>query len=745
MTTPRYDVLARLRDDAGRRPADARRPHPGLRLRLRARRGRPGRPRGGGGVRRVQRARPDRVPVAADDGERAGRLRRRLLDAPDDGGRHGHLRRHRVGAARRAGRARRAPGGRPRRGWCCRRPRTRRSTRPPTTSASRRCWCRSARTSAPTRPRWPRRSTTAPCSWWPARRRTRTASSTRSPRSPPRPPARGVRCHVDACIGGWVLPYAARLGRAVPPWTFAVEGVTSISVDLHKYAYAPEGHLAAAAPHARAAAAAVLRERATGPATRCSTRPCSPPSRGGPLAGGLGGREHDRRRRLPDAGRAGVRGRRPARRGHRADPALRVADARTPRWSRSPPTTRATSFTISDEMTAARAGSCSRRCRSPGRRADHPPLAQRGHRRLGRGVPRRRWARRSPAAVAAGPIAIDPGIVEFVAALDPAALTRRRLRRPAGRGRAWAGAAPAVGPPRPDGRDQRPARRRLARLREALLSAFLDRLPRPATVRLRATRVLAPSIWPVRRSAAPVDRRTNLILGKHVTRERPPGLVDTPARRPRLGRGTGAGGRPDRRMGAFLRDEIAAGRSTCRPATTSCRRSSARSPRSRCSWSGRTRTRRRVTRSGSASRWRRTCAGAEEPGQHLHRAGRRPRRRAAGQWRPVGLGRRRARRCSTGASPSRRAAGLAPRQGLGGGHRAGDPRPGRPRWPRWPRSSGVATRRGSSRCWRRSLGRVGAPEPALGTPRLLRFEAVQPGQPDADRAGRYSRSTWRLP
>lgn len=53
--------------------------------------------------------------------------------------------------------------------------------------------------------------------------------------------ARGVRCHVDACIGGWVLPYAARLGRAVPPWTFAVDGVTSISVDLHKYAYAPKG------------------------------------------------------------------------------------------------------------------------------------------------------------------------------------------------------------------------------------------------------------------------------------------------------------------------------------------------------------------------------------------------------------------------------------------------------------------------------------------------------------------------
>lgn len=48
---------------------------------------------------------------------------------------------------------------------------------------------------------------------------------------------RGIRCHVDACIGGWVLPFLAGL----PPWTFAVEGVTSISVDLHKYAYTPKG------------------------------------------------------------------------------------------------------------------------------------------------------------------------------------------------------------------------------------------------------------------------------------------------------------------------------------------------------------------------------------------------------------------------------------------------------------------------------------------------------------------------
>ncbi|MEU0934701.1 aspartate aminotransferase family protein [Embleya sp. NPDC005971] len=52
---------------------------------------------------------------------------------------------------------------------------------------------------------------------------------------------RGVRCHVDACIGGWVLPFAEQLGHPVPAWDFRVPGVDSISVDLHKYGYAPKG------------------------------------------------------------------------------------------------------------------------------------------------------------------------------------------------------------------------------------------------------------------------------------------------------------------------------------------------------------------------------------------------------------------------------------------------------------------------------------------------------------------------
>ncbi|ADB32467.1 Pyridoxal-dependent decarboxylase [Kribbella flavida DSM 17836] len=52
---------------------------------------------------------------------------------------------------------------------------------------------------------------------------------------------RGVRCHVDACIGGWILPYLRLDGVEVPDFDFAVPGVTSISVDLHKYGYTPKG------------------------------------------------------------------------------------------------------------------------------------------------------------------------------------------------------------------------------------------------------------------------------------------------------------------------------------------------------------------------------------------------------------------------------------------------------------------------------------------------------------------------
>ena len=52
---------------------------------------------------------------------------------------------------------------------------------------------------------------------------------------------RDLPLHVDACIGGWLLPWFRELGVDVPAFDLSVPGVTSLSVDLHKYAYAPKG------------------------------------------------------------------------------------------------------------------------------------------------------------------------------------------------------------------------------------------------------------------------------------------------------------------------------------------------------------------------------------------------------------------------------------------------------------------------------------------------------------------------
>lgn len=52
---------------------------------------------------------------------------------------------------------------------------------------------------------------------------------------------RDINCHVDACMGGVTLTYLRRLGHDVPSWNFSVPGVTSISVDLHKYGYSAKG------------------------------------------------------------------------------------------------------------------------------------------------------------------------------------------------------------------------------------------------------------------------------------------------------------------------------------------------------------------------------------------------------------------------------------------------------------------------------------------------------------------------
>jgi len=51
----------------------------------------------------------------------------------------------------------------------------------------------------------------------------------------------GIGFHVDACLGGFILPWAEKLGYDVPPFDFRVQGVTSISADTHKYGYAAKG------------------------------------------------------------------------------------------------------------------------------------------------------------------------------------------------------------------------------------------------------------------------------------------------------------------------------------------------------------------------------------------------------------------------------------------------------------------------------------------------------------------------
>ena len=52
---------------------------------------------------------------------------------------------------------------------------------------------------------------------------------------------KGVGFHTDACLGGFVLPWAEKLGYDVPRFDFRLPGVTSISADTHKYGYAAKG------------------------------------------------------------------------------------------------------------------------------------------------------------------------------------------------------------------------------------------------------------------------------------------------------------------------------------------------------------------------------------------------------------------------------------------------------------------------------------------------------------------------
>jgi sphinganine-1-phosphate aldolase len=286
----------------------------------------------------------------------------------------------------------------------------------------------------------------------------------------------GVRCHVDACIGGWVLPWAARLGRSVPPWTFAVDGVTSISVDLHKYAYAPKGtsillHRTSELRRPQYFASAAWPGYTMLNSTIQSTKS------GGPLAGAwavvntIGEDGYlELTRKVLDGVDALVTG-------IDAIPGLRVVvrpDSTLVAFATEEPTH---VFTITDAMAAA--GWYVQPQLSYGGHGPtiHLSLSPATVDHLEEFLAALRGA--VDGAVDAGPIRIEPGIVEFVRALDAASLSEDDFDGLL----AAVGMAGGEGVGIPESMAEINALLDLADpdLREALLTAFLDRLQRPVS------------------------------------------------------------------------------------------------------------------------------------------------------------------------------------------------------------------------------------------------------------------------
>lgn len=289
--------------------------------------------------------------------------------------------------------------------------------------------------------------------------------------------ARGIRCHVDACIGGWVLPYASRLGRDVPAWTFAVEGVTSVSADMHKYGYAPKGTslLLHRTPELRRPQ---YFAHADWPGYTMLNTTLQSTKSGGPLAGAwavvqsLGDTGYELLSRdvfeAVDrivAGTADIDGIDLLVRPDSTLVAL-VTDERRD------------AFTVCDEMSTR--GWYVQPQMSYG---DTPPTI---HLSVSAATLAHvdelltALAESSAAAAAAGPVRVDPGVAAFIEALDPAALSDEDfdgLLVAAG----LVGGDPTDGLALPARMADVNAMLDLAspRMREALLVAFLDRLQRP--------------------------------------------------------------------------------------------------------------------------------------------------------------------------------------------------------------------------------------------------------------------------
>ena len=287
----------------------------------------------------------------------------------------------------------------------------------------------------------------------------------------------GIRCHVDACIGGWVLPFAARLGRDVPAWTFAVDGVTSVSADLHKYGYAPKGTslLLHRTPELRRAQYFAY---ADWPGYTMLNSTLQSTKSGGPLAGAwavvqsLGDTGYELLSRdvfeAVDrivAGTADIDG---------IDLLVRPDSTLVTLVTDE----RRDAFTVCDEM-SVRGWYVQPQMSYAGT----PPTI---HLSVSAATLAHidellvALAESSEAAAAAGPVLVDPGVAAFIESLDPAALSDEDfdgLLVAAG----LAAGDPSADLALPDRMAEVNAMLDLAspRMREALLVAFLDRLQRP--------------------------------------------------------------------------------------------------------------------------------------------------------------------------------------------------------------------------------------------------------------------------
>lgn len=288
----------------------------------------------------------------------------------------------------------------------------------------------------------------------------------------------GARCHVDACVGGMVLPFAARAGRPVEPWTFAVPGVTSISIDLHKYGYAPKG-------------ASVLLHReahlrrgqyfawADWPGYTMLNSTVQSTKSGGPLAGAWTVLTE-----LGDEGFLGL-----TRRSLEATDRITAAIRDTPELELvvEPAATliafetgpELDPFTLTDELNE-RGWYVQPQLSYAGRSPNvHLSVSAATADHIDEFVGALRES--VAAAIEAGPIAVDPGVAEVIDSLDPATLTDADfdgLLAVAGLGAGADGGGLAL----PDRRAEINALldRASPALREAVLVAFLDRLQRPS-------------------------------------------------------------------------------------------------------------------------------------------------------------------------------------------------------------------------------------------------------------------------